>query len=255
MNPRDAAKIIWEGKQQGKFYPEAVRGISSIEEGYRVQMELLSLEIAAGEEQAGWKVGLTAKSIQEQVGYHDRVFGHLLKSREQQSGVILDSAALFEPWYENELCVTMGGPLQGPGVTVAQARAAIAAIAPAVELIERRGDTGGNIALAMADNAEQRNFITGSVTSPLAAEVDLQQTTLDIFINGELQEQAEGSAVLEGPEGSVAWLANRLVGFGRQLHSGDKIMTGSFTKQYPAKPGESYEARFHPFGSVLIQVK
>ncbi len=253
MNPEQAAKLVWEGRQRGEHYPEALRGLSDIEEGYRIQMELLALEIAAGEQQAGWKVGLTSRSIQEQVGYHDRVFGHLLKSRELPSGTVLDAAELTDPWYENELCVTLGEALQGPGVTVARARAVIAGVSPAVELIERRGDTGGRIALAMADNAEQRNFITGPATSPLEPGLELGRTTLEVFVNGELQERAQGTAVLEGPEGSVAWLANRLAGFGRGLRAGDKVMTGSFTRQYPAVRGEVYEARFAPFGPVRVE--
>ena len=255
MTPQQAAEIIWEGRKNNLHCPPALRGRLSLEEGYRVQMELLALELQAGERQAGWKVGLTAKAIQQQVGVHERVFGHLLESGELPSGTVLKFADLIQPHFENELCVILGESLRGPGVTVAQARAAISGAAPAIEVVEHRGDTAGDLPLAMADNAEQKFFVTGPLTSPLSPEVALVDTALEIHIDGAMVEEAAGHAVMEGPEGSVAWLANKLGDFGRTLEAGSKVITGSFTKQYPGVAGQRYEARFTPFGSVVIEVE
>ena len=125
---------------------------------------------------------------------------------------------------------------------------------PAVELVEFRGDLTTDFPRSIADNVAQKYFITGPVTTPFAPEMDLKETTVEVYINGELMERAGGTAVEEGAEGSVAWLANKLAGFGLALQAGDKVMTGSFTKFYPARPGDRYEARFDPFGSVLIKI-
>ena len=64
----------------------------------------------------------------------------------------------------------------------------------------------------------------------------------------------DGQAVLGGPAASVAWLANRLADFGQRLEQGSKIMTGSFTRQYPIAQGDLIEARFDPFGPVTLEV-
>ena len=255
MTPQEAAKIIWEGRKNNTHCPPVLHGRFSMEEGYRVQMELLALELQSGERQTGWKVGLTAKAIQQQVGVHERVFGHLLESSELPSGTVLKSPDLIQPHFENELCVILGESLRGPGVTIAQARTAISGVAPAVEVVEHRGDTGGDLPLALADNAEQKFFITGPVTSPLPPGLELVETGLEIWIDGVLVEKAGGHEVMEGPEGSVAWLANRLAEFGRTLEAGNKVITGSFTRQYPGVAGQRYEARFTPFGSVIIQME
>lgn len=255
MTPREAAKIIWEGRKNNVHFPPALRGRFSMEEGYRAQLELLALELQAGERQAGWKVGLTAKAIQEQVGVHERVFGHLLESRELPSGSVLKSNPLIQPHFENELCVILGETLRGPGVTIGQARAAISGIAPAIEVVEKRGAIAGDLPLAMADNAEQKFFVTGPLTSPLPPGLELAATGLEVHIDGALAEEATGDAVMEGPEGSLAWLANKLSDFGRALEAGAKVITGSFTKQYPGVAGQHYEARFNPFGSVAIKVE
>ena len=52
------------------------------------------------------------------------------------------------------------------------------------------------------------------------------------------------------PSGAVAWLANKLAEFGRRLEAGHRIMSGSFTKQYPIARGDRIETRFTPFGAV-----
>lgn len=246
--------IIWEEKRQGRYFPEALKGMSSPKEGYKTQLEVLALDVAVGEEQAGWKVGLTAKATQEQTGIHERAFGYLLKSGELHSGDVLSFNDLVDPFFENELCVILGAKLQGPHVTIDQARSAIRGVAPAFELVERRGDPLAEYPLALADNSQQKYFITGPITSPLGPEVDLKETNVEIYNDGEMMERAGGHEVMDGAEGSVAWLANKLFEFGRVLEPGDKIMTGSFTKAYPIKPGNRIEARFHPFGSVTFEV-
>lgn len=255
MTPKAAARIIFDERQNGIHCPPTLQGLFSLEQGYQVQLELLALELAAGEAQAGWKVGLTSKDIQQQVGVHERVFGYLLNSAERKSGLTLQTSALINPHFENELCVTLSQTLSGPGVTLEQARAAISGVAPAVEVIERRSSVAADLPLAMADNAEQKFFVTGAFTTPLPPDLELLDTALEICIDGQVVESAQAAAVLEGPPGSVAWLANRLAGFGMRLEAGCKVMTGSFTRQYPARPGERYETRYTPFGPVIIQVQ
>ena len=107
----------------------------------------------------------------------------------------------------------------------------------------------------MAYTAEQKFFVPWHFTSPQSPVRALVETALEIHIDGAMVEEAAGHAVMEGPEGSVAWLAKKLGDFGRTLEAGSKVITGSFTKQYPGVAGQRYEARFTPFGSVVIEVE
>ena len=59
--------------------------------------------------------------------------------------------------------------------------------------------------------------------------------------------------VMGGPAASVAWLANKLAEFGHKLDKGAKILTGSFTKQFPVAQGDVVEARFTPYDSVTAE--
>lgn len=241
---------IWRSRQEGVYYPEEWKGRLSQAEAYEVLLGLLARHLAAGDTQVGWKVGLTAKAIQTQFGVYEPVFGFLLASGAKPSGIQFTFADLIRPGFEPELCLTVGMPLEGPGVTLEQARSVISAAAPALEIVERRGDPAADLNLMLVDNAQQRAFVTGKPTSPLPVELDLSQATVDVFINGKHTDHASAAEVMGNPAASVAWLANKLAQFGRRLEAGMQVMSGSFTRQYPVNRGDRIEARFVPFGPV-----
>src|SRR5262249_23633803 len=137
----------------------------------------------------------------------------------------------------------------GPSATPAMAAAAVAAVAPALEIVERRGDAAADVPLSLADNCQQHAFVVGAPRA-LARNVDLGATRVEVVVNGQPVERALGVEVMGTPLASVAWLANRLAGFGRRLEPGMRIMSGSFTRQYRLQPGDRVEARFDPFGPV-----
>ena len=255
MNPQQlnaAAESLWEYTQKGIHSPSEWRGKLDVESAYRVQLALLERHVKQGAAHVGWKVGLTAKAIQQQFEYHEPVFGFLLGSGALRSGARMNYDELIMPGFENELCVTLGRDLKGPGVTPEQARAAITAVAPALEIVEKRGEFAADPPLSLADNVQQRAFITGP-ERPLGKSDVLGKCSVRVFINGELMGQANGTEVLGDPSASVAWLANRLHDFGVSLKAGTKIMTGSFTKQFPIAPGDVVEAKFDPYGMVTAE--
>jgi 2-keto-4-pentenoate hydratase len=134
------------------------------------------------------------------------------------------------------------------------ARAAVVAAAPALEIIERRGDAAADVPLSLADNCQQRAFVTGPPTTPLPETADLSAAAVEVYLNGRFMERATGVEVMGTPLASVAWLANRLAGFGRRLDAGMRVMSGSFTRQYAVdRAGEEVEARFAPFGPVAAR--
>ncbi len=184
MDLHQAMDIIWEAHRRGVYCPPELKGTLSMDQAYRVQLSFLERRVKAGERQAGWKVGLTAESIRKQVGYHEPIFGVLLAGGHKPSGSSFKVSELISPCFESELCLTVGQTLQGPDVTVAQARTAISAAAPAFELVERRAAFTDDPPLAIADNAQQKYFITGTALSPLPAGFALRDAKVEVFING-----------------------------------------------------------------------
>lgn len=248
-----AIDSIWESTQQGVYYPAQWKGQFSVEQGYRIQLGLLERYRKAGEAHAGWKVGLTAKAIQDQIGFHEPVFGFLLDSANLASGGGIAAEELVAPSFETELCLILEDSLQGPGVTTAQARAAVSAVQPAFEIVERRGDFTADFSLALADNVQQKYFVTGDAMLAGDGPAALKDAAVEVFINGERVDSAPGANVMGDPAASVAWLANRLSEFGHSLQAGNRIMSGSFTRQFPICQGDVAEAIFQPYGKVTAE--
>jgi 2-keto-4-pentenoate hydratase len=244
-----AVEEFWQARHRGEYFPQAWADRLSLDQAYRIQLAMIDRRVAAGERQIGWKVGLTAKAIQEQFGFHEPVFGCILQS--VPSGTVLRSAELIAPGFESELCLRMGQELTGT-VTMAQARAAVAGVHPALEIIETRGDLSRQIALALADNAQQKTVVLGDAV-PLQ-DKRLEQVACRVETNGATVAQGVGAAVLGDPLNSVVWLAGKLGQFGRSIRAGDIIMTGSFVRQFALAKGDSVRVSFSSIGTVETSV-
>ena len=251
MDLRSVIDLVWDNAQRGIYYPESLNGKLSLDDAYRVNLAITQRRVTQGEKQAGWKVGVTAKAMQQQMGVHQPVFGVLFESGHRDSGVKLNFADLIEPSVENELCITMGASLRGPGVTMEQTRTAMASVAPALEIVERRG-VFSDLPLAMADNAQQKHFVTAPAMAYDPATMRLSEASVEVFLNGLTREIASGAEVMGDPVASVTWLANKLAEFDLALEAGMRVMSGSFTKQYRIKHGDRIESRFIPFGTVSV---
>lgn len=243
MSIADVTEAFWQARQQGEYFPSAYFNRLSIDDAYRIQLGLIERRVAAGEQQIGWKVGLTAEPIQQQFGFHEPVFGCVLDSK--PSGHELP-ASLIVPGFENELCMKLKVDLSGP-VSLAQAAEAVDVVYPSLEIIETRGPFTEQIALALADNAQQKTVILGD---PVPLPTELTAIKAVVSINGAQVAEGTGDAVLGNPLNSVIWLASKLGAYGRTLRAGDIIMTGSFTRQFPIRPGDSIRTVFSGIGAV-----
>jgi 2-keto-4-pentenoate hydratase len=252
MNDHELAAAIAEfatARERGEYFPTAWFDRLSLDDAYRIQRALLEQH---GARQIGWKVGLTATAIQQQFGLHEPVFGRLLADGLLRSEHVFRRDALIEPGFENELCIVMGSDLP-QNATRADVATAIANVHPAFEIIETRGDLTRQLALALADNAQQKAFVLGPAIER-AALPELDTVTVSVRINGREVAAANGSAVLGHPHNSVAWLAAKLAQFGERVRAGDYIMSGSFTRQFPLAAGDHIEASFAGIGTVKASV-
>jgi len=239
-----AIESFWAARARGEWFPVAWENKLSTDQAYEVLFGLMARRKAAGERQIGWKVGLTSKAIQQQFNVHEPVFGCILES--QKSGHVFASGDLISPGFENELCLRLGKDLSG-NITPDEARAAIDVAYPSLEIIETRGNLTEQLALALADNAQQKTVILGS---PVRLPERLEAVEARVIINGEVVATGTGDAVLGNPLNSVVWLAAKLGEFGRSLKAGEIIMSGSFTRQFPIKPGDSIRCEFSGIGAV-----
>lgn len=241
-------EAFWQARQRGVFYPPAWFGKLTMDQGYQLLFAITDRRVASGEKQIGWKVGLTAKAIQQQFGFHEPVFGCVFETK--PSGHEFAPADLISPGFENELCMHLRSDLSGP-ISIEQARDGVDIIYPAMEITETRGPLVEQIALGLADNAQQKTNILGA---PIPLPADPAAIEVSVTINGEHVGTGNGAAVLDNPLNSIVWLAGKLSAFGRKLRAGDLVMTGSFTRQFPLQPGDLVVTTFSGIGSVTVSM-
>ena len=241
----EAAAIgsFWAARQRGEYFPREWFDRLSLDEVYRIQLGLIARRVAAGERQIGWKVGLTAKAIQQQFGFHEPVFGCVLETT--PSGHVFPARSLIQPGFECELCMRLAHDLP-PGADLAAARAAVGEVYPALEIIETRGPAT-QIPLMLADNAQQKTCVLGA---PVALPEVLETILCTVRINGATAATGTGDAVLGNPLNSLVWLAGKLPDYGRSLQAGEVVMTGSFTRQFPIAAGDRIRVEFEGVGVV-----
>jgi len=247
-----AAQDFEAARARGEYFPSAWFDRLALDDAYRILLALIRRRPGADGRRIGWKVALTAKTIQQQFGVHEPVFACLLAEGLVKSGHVFRRDALIEPGFENELCIVLDRDLPA-NATRADVAAAVARVYPAFEIIETRGDLSGQLALALADNGQQKAFVLGE---PVSREElpELDAVTVRVRINGAEVATARGDAVLEHPYNSVAWLASKLAQFGERISAGDYIMSGSFTRQFPLARGDRIEAVFDSIGTVTASV-
>src|SRR5438105_4923268 len=103
-----AAAAFEAAAARGEYFPQAWFGRLAVDDAYHILLARLRLRSGAAARRVGWKVGLTARAIQQQFGVHEPVFGCLLADGLKPSRHIFRREELIEPGFENELCIVLG---------------------------------------------------------------------------------------------------------------------------------------------------
>jgi 2-keto-4-pentenoate hydratase len=225
----------------------------TVEDSYEIQLLQVARWVAAGARVKGHKVGLTSAVMQRQFGVSQPDYGHLLDGMFWPEHEPIPLSRFLQPRVEPETAFVLARSLRGPGVTVAEAIAAVGFVLPALELIDSRiRDWKIGLADTIADNASSGGLILGSTPVPLAA-VDLRLAGCNLHKNGELAGTGAGGAVLGSPLTALVWLANTLGARGVVLEEGQVILPGSVTASVPVSAGDTVTATFAGLGSVTAR--
>lgn len=226
-------------------YPEI-----TVEDAYRIQLEIVRRKIERGEKIVGKKIGLTSRAMMEMLGVDQPDYGHITDRMVVLENDSIDTSKLIAPKVEAEIAFLLKEDLEGPGVTPARVIQATEGVFPALEIIDSRiKDWRIKIFDTVADNAGIARLVLGSKMTKIE-NLDLRLIGLVMRKNGEIVATAAGAAVLGNPVDSVAWLANKLSEFGVSLKRGEIILSGSLIRAFDIKPGDSVVAEFDRLGSV-----
>jgi 2-keto-4-pentenoate hydratase len=226
-------------------------------DAYEIQLLNIRRRLQAGAGVRGHKVGLSSKAMQDMMGVDEPDYGHLLTDMElpstgQSSDEPVPADRYCYPRVEVEVAFVLGETLPGAGCTEDDVLRATQYVAPAIELIDSRiAEWNIRIADTIADNASSAGFVLGPQrVSP--NEVDLTAIEAVLMRNGEKVAEGRSDAVLGNPVTAVAWLADKVAGFGVTLEAGHVILPGSVHRAIDVRPGDGFVADFQDFGSVSV---
>ncbi|MGO9082479.1 MAG: 2-keto-4-pentenoate hydratase [Streptosporangiaceae bacterium] len=223
-------------------------------DGYQIQRELTGLLLADGDRVIGYKVGLTSRPMQQMIGVDQPDYGPVLGSTIYADGAAVSLAGFIQPRLEAEIAFVLGADLSGPGVTVLQARAAIAGLVAAVEIVDSRfADWQIRLADTVADLASNGAVALSGRVVPIDG-IDVRYLGMALTRQGQLIDSGAGAAALGDPVAVLAWLASTLAADGVGLRAGQLIMTGALHAAVPMRAGDVFRAEFDRLGPVTVRV-
>jgi len=219
---------------------------------YQAQDIALDVRSARGEVTTGVKLGLTSRAKQRQMGVDAPSVAWLTDVMALPAGAPVPRSRLIHPRAEPEIAFVMGSRLAGPGVTAAQAMAAVHWVVGAVEIIDSRY-SGFKFTLedAVADNNSSGVYVTGPVLRN-PDQLDLSMEACLLEVDGQVVDTATGAAVQGHPGEALAFAANTLAERGHTIEAGWIVLTGGMTDAVPVEPGGRVAAHFTSLGSITI---
>jgi len=200
---------------------------------------------------AGWKLGVTSRAKQAQVGIDEPVRGFLAAQTALDLGAPLRVSEHIQPRAEPEIVFVLGADLAGPAVTSADVLGATHSVAVGIEILDSRyRDYTFTMADVVADNTSAGRFVVGPPIP--AAGIDLRLIGVLLEHNGEVVATAAGAAALGHPASAVAWLVRSLAEEDEGLHAGDIVLSGGLTAAVPLRAGDVVAATADRLGSVEI---
>lgn len=231
----------------------------TLEDGYAIQRAWVQLELADGRRIRGRKIGLTSRAMQLASQITEPDYAPLMDDMFFEAGTDIPISAFIAPRVEVELAFVLGRDLKGPHITLFDVLSATEYVTPAVEIIDARIEQFDRDTRAMrrvvdtiSDFAANAGIVLGGrPVRPL--ELDLRWVGALLHKNGVIEETGLAAAVLNHPGHGVAWLANRIAPYAEQLHAGDIVLAGSFTRPTPAVAGDCFHVDYGPLGSIAFR--
>ncbi len=229
----------------------SIRRDLSVADAYAIQHAAIQRRIDRGEMPVGVKLGFTSREKALQMGVHDVILGHLTDAMRLADGGRLELAAYIHPRIEPEIAFLLNRPLRGQ-LSEIEALAAVAAVAPALEVIDSRyRDFKFALSDVIADNSSAAAFVIGPWMPP---PLDLSDLAMAMEFDGQVVRAGVSSAILGHPLKALAAAARIADGLGETLEEGWIVMAGAATAAEPLRPGLTVRNVVSQLGSVSIRV-
>lgn len=223
---------------------------TDVDGAYRIQSINTQHWVQSGRRIVGRKIGLTAESVQKQLGVDQPDFGTLFADMQIPNGARLDPGRVIQAKAEAEVALVMGHAIVSPTASMHEVMAACAYAVAAIEIVDSRiADWKITLADTIADNASSAFFVLGEQPISLLG-LDLRTCGMVLEVNGKIASMGTGAACLGHPLNAAAWLARTLAALEEPLQAGDIVLTGALGPMVPLRNQDAVRASIGGLGTV-----
>jgi 2-oxo-hept-3-ene-1,7-dioate hydratase len=253
---RKAAEAILRAARQAQAIPplSAEYPQLGVNEAYQVQTLLTNAYRGEGAGFAGYKIGLTSRSVQLACGLSEPIHGRIIRDAVYHSGAMLSASKFIKPHVEVELAFVMGRDLTEPGASPDDIVAATEFIIPALEVVDHRMMSPRTVPDTIADNSAFAGIV---LSNQRFRPLDIQAAWIGATLsrNGIIEESGVSGAGIKTPGACVAWLADALLRSGEKLREGDIVMAGAFARSVAVAAGDEIHADYGPLGTIEVSFR
>ena len=205
---------------------------------------------------AGFKIGATARRMQEYLGLPGPLAGFIAEAGLHGSGSTLSFKSFLNPGVECELAVVLTQDLPPGPCSNAQAAAAVGEVMAGIEVVENRYgplDVLGTPTL-VADQVYHAEAVLGA-PYPDWRGLDLRSLPGSLSVDGEERGAGTGADLLGDPIAALAWLAasEEAKAFGG-LRAGQVVMLGSVCPPIWLDGPAEITVQFAPLPGVTLSL-
>lgn len=252
-NKARAAALIGSARKRLEPLPGLPDGCrpQTLKDAYEIQ----ELVVKGMARPVGWKVGATAKKVQELMGADEPFKGRLIEGCVHQSPAVIPATKVLTRKVEIEYAFRLANDLPALGAPYDRDSvvAAVDALYPALELPDTRYSDwlSRGVLQIIADNGGGGHFVMGEAVADWR-RVEIVDREVSISFDGEEVTRGSGARVMGDPLLSLAWLANDAASSGRDLVAGEIITTGSCAAIVSPDVGVTVVGDFGDLGKVSV---
>ncbi len=214
--------------------PLAPRHGFTLAQAYEIQRASIARRHARGERPLGVKLGFTSRAKMAQMGVDSLIWGLLTDAMLREEGAAIDLSAFIHPRVEPELCFLVGRDIDRP-LTLLEAPAYLAGVAPAMEIIDSRyRNFKFSLEDVVADNCSSAAVVVGEFCAGVGG---LANRGVTVQFDGRAVSLGSTGAILGNPLRSVVQASRLASGAGLTLPAGSLIMAGAATAAEALAPG------------------
>ncbi|MCW3473315.1 2-keto-4-pentenoate hydratase [Limobrevibacterium gyesilva] len=236
FDPAPAALALHQARLARRPAGPLPADIAPRTEGDGVAVQLALAQRLAANPPAGFKIGATAKKMQDYLGLSGPAAGFMAPAGLHASGVALNWSDFRSPGVECEIGVRLRHDLPPGPCDPASAAAAVGDLFAAIEVVENRygpPPAGDLKAVGTPTLIADQVFHAAAVLGDPAGDwrsLDLLSVPGRIQVDGTPRGEGHGADLLGHPMQALAWLAGSAVAraFGG-LKAGQVVMLGSVT--------------------------